>query len=83
MKIIFELDESKEDFDRSDLECMAQLPKIRSALYEFGDLLSIIVNRKFYEDTDYLSKDGKEYVNIEYVERKMYNIWDEIKHLVD
>ncbi len=83
MKIIFELDENKEDFDRSDLEYMAQLPKIKNALYEFGDLLSIVVNRKFYEDTDYLSKDGKEYVNIEYIERKMYNIWDEIKHLVN
>ena len=82
MKITFELDESKDDFDRSDLECMSQLPRIRSAMYDIGDLLTIVVNRKFYDDSDYLVKDNKEYVNVDYVEGKLRDIWDQISHLV-
>ena len=83
MKATFEFDESDENFDRCDLECVANLPKIRCALYDLSDLLSIIVNRKFYDDTTYLTQNDKEYVNIDYVENKLRDIIDKVDHLID
>lgn len=89
MKINFEVDTNDPNYDHTDLEIMTHRHEIMSAIYEIDNFYRAVYNRKFYEETDYktihdpLENKTIEYVNVEYVEKRLRNIFDKIKILLD
>lgn len=82
MKYIIETD-NNEDIDAMNM--LINKYKVEAAFYDTQSLLHVLINRKFYDETDYkYDKDsGKEYVSVDWIERKVSEIYTNFRFMSD
>lgn len=83
MKITYEIDTNDESNDQDLQKVIAHKAGIMCALYDLGDLYRIVWNRKLYDETSYKVIDGKTYIDIDWVENKLKDIFCQIDFLLE
>lgn len=82
MKYIVETD-SNEDIDAMNM--LINKNKVGCAFYDLQGLLHRLINRKFYDDVDYIydEKTDKDFISVDWMEDRIRDIYKKFSFMTD